>query len=1498
MLSLNIVDGYFKANNSNSNKCSGEFICKHLHNMLEILQSGGQATSLTMHCIRCLTLLYDIQIRQEDYYRIESKSIISGSAEAVVHQAWESVEQINALLCRCLEWVVEQDAVTELINLGVSTTIYQICVRYCSFARNKLYSDVPRNGINEISEWNSILLSVYRLSCCYDIKSSQELRQLLLELWWFVDTHPSGNNSNPSFAWLNVFIGSLIEEDVPEARSISHMDRLMQCQIQTCSSCWGQECLSEINDWVTANIKVLEVEDESFILNLVARSDSTTILQLFQFAVATIGFALDGCRTSYRLDQLLFISNQVSRKLGFIHNSVCPIVHYFHFETMLKISRIKIMATSLQFNRIYDSSSAHSTTEAERDSRKDLLSTLGIDEGNCLWDNSVLTCGNPPMCLVYLAVTTLNSFSNIDHVHACIDSLAPYLDRTKSSWHVYIKAQLTVRQAAFQIRSGLTTVHVVYSRIECLDRGAFLEESIVIQLIRSMQLLLKQIQAARESSGVKTPTDYLQESIEADVYYLIGRVMYIAGGKLREDKKGGCLVQLLNAAKINPVHSGVFTYLGHYYTTALPNNKDSYVDLKRGLQCYLKAISLNPLDEGAGVSYMHYSLLTGDLQAVIAGIKKCDEVIAMCSYSHWSHAIKGQLLYYLHKNGMKYSEGGVVQDSADCSDCVKHFQIALEFQDDDIISWFYLGCCYAENGQYHSAHCAFSKVFAWGGTRDEKVLCMMGDVQRKMCLLHDSLNSYTAALTISTPSNSLVAIQGVADVCLSLSYQYITWGWYEEAHRMIETGISSLDKGILLIKQNIIASAAVGSKSHLTLLQLKGKLCSMSHQAGANAPAALILSHGNDSLLGMCVQTLTPNALLETGVAALLESLSYLTCLAGADEIETKQSLCWTWYEAGVLYYYQMIEQMRLANVEKCSRLKRSCIEALTTALTFDKSSSECWNMLGIVLSTNLSYRCYLAAIHVNSNILAYANLGHKLLYSAYDTHDRSCILDGVSDRDILNKAREFFSSAQLGGATTGTMSVNSVVWLDIGQALDAESRLSGKDTLAEQSDSYHAALEVTKTAAASYMMVITWLRINGLLQLVNGCYKLSNPALLVLPGSVSAVEVFYQVERPVQAYLTFDPYSVSGWVVYSWALQIRGDYAKASRAMNVALLCGLCYNHSLSAAELKCMLVSLSRCIVLAGICAPTAVMEECRIWCSDVRGRVSPRNGGAVDLLQQFESVLQKGDLAAVEGYASLSLDGSDAVWALKAFAQGGFNPCQFSSLLDGYMDRTVLSRLSTGGDVPSAQLSTELSLVMVLYLYHRRQHRDILMFVRGIRASGLGPAADVREGNALTVVEVLVGLAEVMSRVSVQRLVNQAPKIVLPHKDAHELQSRMQVLESMMGAAGVPTGLSPISWTGLLMGLVSLMQIITNKEPALQGDMLSRAKKACFCDPSNPINRIFLGLYNDSQANAALNDNPCIINTVIAALLCGEGVVPRKEDESMVNAVFSKIGTLMNT
>lgn len=96
----------------------------------------------------------------------------------------------------------------------------------------------------------------------------------------------------------------------------------------------------------------------------------------------------------------------------------------------------------------------------------------------------------------------------------------------------------------------------------------------------------------------------------AQYNYWLGVVYWKLGGEFRTNKKYA-QTQFLQSAKLDQSLAGNFTYLGHFYRLIEK-------DMDRAKKCYQKALSIDPLDEEAGIALSDLYLASNQQSLAVA----------------------------------------------------------------------------------------------------------------------------------------------------------------------------------------------------------------------------------------------------------------------------------------------------------------------------------------------------------------------------------------------------------------------------------------------------------------------------------------------------------------------------------------------------------------------------------------------------------------------------------------------------------------------------------------------------------------------------------------------------------------------------------------------------------------------------------------------------------------------------------------------------------------
>ena len=607
--------------------------------------------------------------------------------------------------------------------------------------------------------------------------------------------------------------------------------------------------------------------------------------------------------------------------------------------------------------------------------------------------------------------------------------------------------------------------------------------------------ILTMLANAMNSGGV------VVDSMAFQIHYRTGVVKWLSGGAQRADK-GESLSALLACAKLDPSYSPVYSFIGHYYSMVLR-------DQDRAVKCYVKALSMNPLDREAGLA-LSQLYIEGDDEK--RALKLWTDVAVHTVVPFWSLCIKAH--YHLCKE--EYPEA------------VSGFQLALEVAPDEGSCWHGLGVAYAALRQHTSAHKALGRavvilpdnVVVWKG---------LASSQRQLGLLSEALESYDHVLRLA-PDDTL-ALKGGADVCLSLCYERYTVGWHAGAARSLSDGIERLER----------AMAVSGSRKWRCLWKLLGDLCTFSHFLG---PSEFSTDDWDvDALVMPEYRGVT--ALLRRGEVAYRSLLEL--CL---DE----QSRAEAWYDIGCNLYHQahvwalsrgqgsgMLSSASLLLSEVPRKLMTSAAEAFASGLRAQPLHTACWNGLSLCAVDNraLRYLAALRATQTGQSPAAMLNL-HQFF--------------SVSDHPRQDLAQHCFGVLQL-------MEPNPLSWVALGVSFEMGQRRkpggAGMGTAGEVAcgsalDAYQAALEIAKPTDALLGAAISWLKVHGLLQLD----QLAPDKLLsVLSSPFILSDLRFEVEERMKTCLRRRPCHPSGWALVAHLCEQRKDGPGAVEACKRALL-------------------------------------------------------------------------------------------------------------------------------------------------------------------------------------------------------------------------------------------------------------------------------------------------------------------------------------------------------
>lgn len=624
---------------------------------------------------------------------------------------------------------------------------------------------------------------------------------------------------------------------------------------------------------------------------------SAVMLELFIAAISIIGYAMNGCcrmgcvlrAPPIEIQEMVYFSKIIELRLKWLNQHVLSLSgHYPHLLMLLRLSRLQIMATVGGNPRLVDE-----------------LDLCLVENGIAKKSNTGLvfiedSVVNLPTGVIWLLLSLMNTLHLTSKITSLTHMLSNFTSPAEAKWEWVVYFDLLVFLQEHEDRHNVSPTPIgsaVCSRGEIPSilagmkaRQTEVNEKLVVAHIRTIQALLLALKQKHAGTDKVPLEGGILKELESELLLVMGRLMWVAKGNLRENAQHGCVAQLLNAAKMRGggVNSTIFMYLGHYYTRKclLGTAEASRItELENGVKCYSRSLELNALNTEAGICLVQCYLLLGKLSKDSTGyLSKCHEALTnavqSCSFAKWCYAIRGLLLLW---EGNKVEEATVA------------FQIALEHQvfDDlsegqdicksvfadclqntlDVNSWFGLGIAYYNSGQYVSARKAFIKTFTYmdvgvGSGLDStscsvKVLCMLGDIERSLCMLSTSLGRYESAIqklklsnddssAVNSPfnmkvhphricSDAVVAIKGAAETCYGLATHHIhVVGWLEDGYKLILRGLDYVDCILVhlqdtsndaLLAQLDCDESMVLAIMH-SLLILKGKLCGLSYFCG------------------------------------------------------------------------------------------------------------------------------------------------------------------------------------------------------------------------------------------------------------------------------------------------------------------------------------------------------------------------------------------------------------------------------------------------------------------------------------------------------------------------------------------------------------------------------------------------------------------------------------------------------------------------------------------
>ncbi|XP_040198266.1 tetratricopeptide repeat protein 37 isoform X2 [Rana temporaria] len=416
---------------------------------------------------------------------------------------------------------------------------------------------------------------------------------------------------------------------------------------------------------------------------------------------------------------------------------------------------------------------------------------------------------------------------------------------------------------------------------------------------------------------------------DANYYYYLGLTYWFMSEETKRDKTKS-VTQFLKAAKLDPCHSKVFCYLGHYY-------KEVAGDKGRARGCYKKAFDLDKKDGESGAAAVDLSMDLADMDTALAILSAVTEK-ASAGTAKWAWLRRG--LFYLR----------VGQHSKAVSD----LHAALRADPKDSNCWECLGEAYLSRGGYTTALKSFMKASELNPNSIYSAY--------KIASIKQILGTFKEAATeyqqiVKKSGEYVPALKGLGECHLMLAKGALADFLDAKAVAAIEQGLAYLTR-------------AVQQRPDLVCLwKLIGDACTCLH---AVSPAKVTIN-----VLGALVgqneghQVISKSEALELGAR----------CYGRALKIQSSANI---WCDLGINYFYQAQNLMSSdSQGSDSSNLLERSVQCIKKSLMMDSSNHQYWNSLGVVCCSKgvknnvLAQHAFIKSIQCQpNNAVAWTNLG------------------------------------------------------------------------------------------------------------------------------------------------------------------------------------------------------------------------------------------------------------------------------------------------------------------------------------------------------------------------------------------------------------------------------------------------------------------------------------------------------------------------------------------
>jgi tetratricopeptide (TPR) repeat protein len=470
----------------------------------------------------------------------------------------------------------------------------------------------------------------------------------------------------------------------------------------------------------------------------------------------------------------------------------------------------------------------------------------------------------------------------------------------------------------------------------------------------------------------------LQRSIqlnpnEALVYYRLGRVYWEMGGKYGSEREFA-MSQWILAAKLNPLSSDTFLYLGRYY---LLIESDS----QRAKKCFQKAISLKSSNLDAIKELYDLSLIDGELEFSQGLVLLATQSVPQSSWG-WLK------LGFLQLNSKQYS------------DAISSFHSGLRLDNKQSILWEGLGEAYYFEGRFMASLKAFERGLA---LNPNAYACSfyLAQINIKLGNYETSIVSLTNLLdqlnTEANPENlsiyQLPLIKSILNCYNNLAREEFSKGLYgklvetlEKAFNLLQqvlTTNSNLELNwelaadlliILRLVVNYITPNIINFCKFLTV-----KIQELIQLNGLHISEEFLFEL---DVIENLVQKSTYSQLDLIQICMLTANICYRYILQIYQGQLTPEFLSFYLYK--ISFAYASAHFFQEVNLNQTSNYLELASKTIQLALKYNSDSHQNWNLLGLInmkLNAKLSRESFNQSILRNpKNHITYTNMGYLCL--------------------------------------------------------------------------------------------------------------------------------------------------------------------------------------------------------------------------------------------------------------------------------------------------------------------------------------------------------------------------------------------------------------------------------------------------------------------------------------------------------------------------------------